>query len=164
MRYLHLLNNLLKLDRARKLAPWTVVLAGLVIMGTGCQPINFQGKSEIPAMESESQGMCQVQIVPQFGRARVEKLPIEPGMTVQSILESTRVVNKFRAMDISLSRMVEGSPTSAVLKLPRDFDVTSRTVVSHLDYAIHPGDTVTIRSKPSGSIDKLIDSVTGGAL
>ena len=162
MRRLQSLNDILCLDRANRIVPWTVALACLLLLGTGCQPINLQGKSEIPAMETESQGMCQVQTIPQFGRATVEKLPIQPGMTVQSVLESTGAIDRFRAMSISVSRMVEGSPT--VLKLPCEFSVSDRAVISHLDYAIHPGDTITIKSKPAGSLDKLIDAVTGGAL
>lgn len=147
---------------ALKLAHWTTfgfLVAGL-LSATGCQTMNFQQPpAETLASETDQ---FRIQMVPQFGRPTVVTETLAPGMTVQSALEAAGAVDKFRAMDITLSRILKDS--HRVLKMPVSYSTKTRSVSPETDYALHPGDTLSVKAKSPGSLDKMLKAATGGML
>ena len=130
---------------------------------SGCNTLQFNPGTDPVEPNAETTGQqYQIQLIPQFGRDTVSQHAIEPGMTVQSALENSGAIDRFRAMEITLSRLVKDS--GRVLRMPVSYDVRSQSVIPSQDYALHPGDTISVKAVTAGSFDKLIDSVTGGAL
>lgn len=138
-----------------------VTIACLALMG--CQTMNLSpnAQSDIaPPIQKKVIGQYQVQLMPKFGKATVEKMDITSPMTVQDALVAVNASEKFRAMDITLSRVIKDR--GQVLKFPIGYQTRTRSVRPEQDYQILPGDTISISSKSSGSIDKMIESLTGG--
>ena len=146
--------------------PWSglglILLA--VSLSTGCASMQLGIPVAPPEQETVAQSgpMYQLEMKSTMGRTTVQRAPIEGAMTVQDALESSGALQKYRNMDITLSRIVEGS--KQVLRLPVAYDPSEDHVLPEQNYALHPGDTISIGPRTSGSIESMIDSMTGGAL
>lgn len=128
----------------------------LAVGMSGCNTLNVNAPyaKEKQAVKGPQ---YRVHLSPAFGRSWEHIGQIDGQVTVQDALEASGATRKFRAMDISLSRKVDGS--AKILRLPVEYNVASKTVVDHLNYALHPGDTLSVRARASGSLDKLVDSL-----
>lgn len=133
-----------------------VVMVGL----TGCQPFQHAAPEVMP-LDADS-AKYQVQIIPKFGQATVQRNIIRDKMTIQDVLEETGAINKFRGMEITLSRIVKAD--KRVLKLPVTYRYSQRSVVDSQNYSIHPGDTITIKARSSGTLDKMVNALAGEML
>lgn len=132
-----------------------------LLVATGCQPFQKSMTSE-PSLGDASAPMYQIQIVPRFGRPIVERKVIKDKMTVQDALEESGAMDRFRSMDITLARLIEGR--APILKLPVEYRYDKQSVVDSQNYSLHPGDTISIKARPVASFDKLITALSSGLL
>ena len=95
-----------------------------------------------------------------FKKASVFQGEIDGPITVQTALERSGAISKFRGMDIMIYRVVQ--ETNRGLKLPVDYQYRERAVVSHQDYALHPNDRIVVTPTSNNALDKFVDTLTGG--
>ena len=133
-----------------------------MLIATGCQPFQKSAAPEMP-VGGNSSAMYQVQMIPKFGKPTVTKHVIRDKMTVQDVIEETGAVTQFRSMEITLSRLVN-EPRKSVLKLPIEYRYEKQAVVDYQNYSIHPGDTLVIKARSAGSLDKLVGALSGDML
>lgn len=130
---------------------------------TGCQTMNLMPSSNAeitPPAPGKVVGQYQVQMMPRFGKATVQKIDITAPITVQDALVAVNAPEKFRAMKITLSRVIKDK--GQLLKFPIGYDVRSRSVPPAQNYQVLPGDTLSISADSSNSVDKMIQALTGG--
>ena len=104
--------------------------------------------------------MYQVEMSGSFKKASVFQGEIDGPITVQTALERSGAISKFRGMDIMIYRVVK--ETNRGLKLPVDYQYSEKAVVSHQDYALHPNDRIVVTSMSNNALDKFVDALTGG--
>ena len=143
-----------------------LAVAFTCIVFSGCQSFDVNSNAVVgtssPTPEAEVIGQYQLQLIPSFGSPVIEKVDIAGPVTVQDALEASGAIRKFRSMKISLGRIVKDK--GHLLKLPIDYQVRSKTVRDDQNYQLLPGDTLTVSSKKSNSIDKAIEAISGGLL
>ena len=132
----------------------------LILLATGCGTIPLTPDNFEPPIQSESAGIYEVYMKPQFGKPSVFKGEIDGPITVQTALERSGATSKFRGMDITLMRVVEENGRG--LKLPVDYQGNKKMVRTEQDYAIHPNDRLIIKPKSNSPLDGVIDSLLGG--
>jgi hypothetical protein len=121
-------------------------------------PVN---NSDTPAPTNKKViGQYQMQLIPGFGKPTVEKVDITEPLSVQDALEAAGAPSKFRGMKITLGRVVKDA--GQLLKLPIDYEVSTKSIRPEQNYQVLPGDTITVSPNRSGSIEKVIESLTGG--
>lgn len=132
-------------------------------LSTGCASLQVANPAGVVAEQAATSGpMYQLEMKSSLGRTTVERAPIEGAMTIQDALEKSGALKKYRSMDITLSRIVNDS--NQLLRLPVGFDASEDHVLPEQNYALHPGDTISIAPGSASSIENMIDSMTGGAL
>jgi hypothetical protein len=95
-----------------------------------------------------------VEIRPKKGQPKsVEKDLTEP-MHVQSALEKSGALNKYKRMDLELYRPL---PNGGWHKMRLDFDRSSRQVPPEFDYSLLPGDRVIVTEDPRTIIDDIFE-------
>ena len=131
---------------------------------TGCQSFDFEdqlaNETAAPVNKADVTSQYRIQLIPKRGKPTVEKIDIVGPVTVQDALEAAGAHRKVGPMKITLGRIVK--KTGALLKLPVEYDFRSKTVVSGQDYGLLPGDTLTVSPKHSNTLEKVLESVTGG--
>ena len=70
-------------------------------------------------------------------------------VTVQTALEESGAVGRYRNMEITMYRRV--SESGRLLKLPVSYVPRSDSVKVEQDYALHPGDRIVIKPVSKGS-------------
>jgi hypothetical protein len=73
-------------------------------------------------------------------------------MTVQAALEKSGAIRRYRNMDISILRIVEGTGQPLVLKV--SYQPAKKMVSTEQDYALLPGDRVLVEPA-TGLLDRL---------
>lgn len=137
---------------------------GVVLAFTGCPPLNLDpfGHAPLPAeTEAASAEKYQVVLTGLFGKTTAFEGTIDGPITVQTAIEKSGATTKYRGMDIVLMRAVEGKYQP--LKMPVEYIYRDQTVRSSQDYALHNGDRILIKPQSNSMLDKVVDSVTGGA-
>jgi len=132
----------------------------ILMVSSGCSTLPLAQDKSLPAMvdqTTESAGHYEVQMKGKLGRISTARGVIDGPITVQTVLERSGAVEKFRAMEITLLRVVKDSGRG--LKLPVEYQASKDSVRPEQDYAIHPGDQIMIEAKTSSAIDKIVDSV-----
>jgi len=83
---------------------------------------------------------------------------IDGPMTVQDALVAAGAPKKYRSMNVTLIREVEGS--NRPLRMVCDYDAATRSVQIEQNYAIHPGDRILV--EPEGDvITRFISAIAG---
>ena len=109
--------------------------------------------------EAEPTDQCMVKITPKFGATRSQILTVNDETTIQTVLEETGAISDFRSMEINIFRQV--SKNGQTLRLPVEYNPQQNRTREEWNYAIHPGDTITIGPKSSSGLDKFVDTVFG---
>lgn len=139
---------------------FAAILLGIVIcFQSGCASLSPFGNNQIPLTEEQSTEQCTVRITSKFGQTRVETMQLGDQMTIQTVLESTGAIADFRNMEVNIFRTVNAN--GEMLRLPVKYDVSLNHAVQECNYAIHPGDVITIRPKSNTSFDKFVKTVFG---
>ena len=92
-----------------------------------------------------------------FSRSTTYQGELDGPVTVQTALQRSGAIEKFRSMDIMVYRVVEDSGRG--LKMPVVYTPRKKSVLPEQDYALHPGDRVVIQSRTNNALDKLVDSL-----
>ena len=135
---------------------------GLVIAASGCSTLNF-GASQAavtPTVSPDSRGAYLVQMSGGFSKASSYKGDLDGPITVQTALERSGAIEKFRSMDVALFRIVE--ETGHPLRLSVPYSPRKKSVMPENDYALHPNDRIIVESKTNNALDKLVDSLNPG--
>ena len=77
---------------------------------------------------------------------------------MQTALERSGAVEEYRAMEITLMRVVKenGQP----LKLPVIYRGSKKTVRPEQDYALHPNDVIVVTAKSNNPLDKFVNALS----
>jgi len=138
--------------------PSSLLLCGLLLATSGCSTIPMTANNPLPAVQkAESAGVYEVQMTGQFTKPKSFQGEIDGPITVQTALERSGAISKFRGMDITLMRVVKESGRG--LRLPVEYQGDTKTVVSSQDYAIHPNDRIIVDAQTRNPIDKIVDSL-----
>lgn len=136
------------------------VLLSAVLASSGCSTFSLTQAQALPAgaaQAQKAQGVYEVHMKGGFSKETVSRGVIDGPITVQTVLERSGAIEKFRNMDITIMRVVKESGQG--LKLPVDFQGGKDAVKPEQDYAIHPNDRIVIVSKSNSAIDKIVDSL-----
>lgn len=135
------------------------LLGMILILNSGCS--SFSGLNRIfdrsldqPA--SESQGSYQVEMGNMFGGPTIYEGQIDGPITVQTALQKSGAIHRYRKMDISVLRIVE--ETGRPIKMVVDYQASKKSVRPEQDYAILPGDRIIIQPQQNGMLERLTSS------
>ena len=92
-----------------------------------------------------------------FSKESISRGVIDGPITVQTVLERSGAIEKFRNMEITIMRVVKESGHG--LRLPVDYQGGKKAVRPEQDYAIHPNDRILIESRSNNAIDKIVESL-----
>jgi len=136
------------------------VLMGAVLASSGCSSLPTTQTQALPTGAPQGQAapaFYEVHMKGSFSKATSSRGVIDGPITVQTVLERSGAIDKFRNMEITLMRVVK--ETGQGLKLPIDFQAGKNSIRPEQDYAIHPNDQILIVSKSNSAIDKVFDSI-----
>lgn len=138
---------------------WPVLVLAVVLSAgfTGCSTLPstisagglFSEQSSDAVAAPGSQPLYMVDMQMPFNNSKQFKGTIAPGGTVQSALEESGAVKKFRSMSVSVMRKVEGEYKP--LKMACEYDSTIRSVIPETDYALRHGDRIVVTPKQQNS-------------
>ena len=134
---------------------------GIVFCGSGCSTLQIANPNNaLPTASSAKQsfGEYQVRLQSHFGKGKTFQGPIDGPITVQTALERSGAVEEYRAMEITLMRVVKenGQP----LKLPVIYRGSKKTVRPEQDYALHPNDVIVVTAKSNNPLDKFVNALS----
>ena len=130
-----------------------LAIAAMILIGatlsTGCSTLPsslsssgaFSNSAEAPvAAGSQAQYLVDMQFA--YGGSKKFKGNIGHGTTVQSAIEASGAMKKFRKMDVAVMRKIDGD--FQPLKMTSNYNSSKRKVSSETDYALQHGDRVVI--------------------
>ena len=138
-----------------------IAIASLTMLGlSGCAMIDTAGDKSLPvpggvAATATSGPTVTMEIRASGEKPEIKQFQLDSGSTVQQMLEKTKLVKKFRRMDIEVMR-VTGDERA---KLDVKYDHTIAQVNPLYDYALYPGDHVIVREVNKTAIDDMLESV-----
>lgn len=130
--------------------PWLVI--GTLMIYCGCASVANFGSSGKRMDEVDPSRRYQVEMANMVGQPVMFEGTIENNMTVQAALEKSGAIRRYRKMDVSILRTVEGTGQPLVLKV--SYLPGKKMVSSEQDYALLPGDRVLVEPA-SGFLDRL---------
>lgn len=141
-------------------ASTVVAWVGLLLAASGCSTLPQTQSQTLPTgatATTDSPGVYEVELRGNFGQTSRAQGVIDGPITVQTVLERSGAIKKFRNLDITILRVVQESGHG--LKLPVDYQAGKKSVRPEQDYAIHPNDRILIEAVSNSAIDKIVDSV-----
>lgn len=133
----------------------------IVGLASGCSSFNVASSKPVEANAPLSSDIYRVEMYfnhgePKAYEGNLNSNPTNGPVTVQTALEVSGAVGRYRNMEVTLYRRVEES--GKLLKLPIVFQPRTDSVKVEQDYALYPGDRIVIRPVTSG----LFALLTGG--
>lgn len=89
-----------------------------------------------------------------FTGSKMYKGTIEGPMTIQTALERSGAIKKYRNMDIELFRKVEGAYQP--LKMPAIYNAGKKMVRPETDYGLLAGDSILVRKKSENPLTSMV--------
>lgn len=129
---------------------WLVI--GTLVIFSGCASFANLGSFGNKSEAIDPSRRYQVAMANMVGQPVVFEDNIENNMTVQAALEKSGAIRRYRNMDISILRSVEGTGEPLVLKVA--YQPAQKMVSPEQDYALLPGDRVMIEPS-NGFLDRL---------
>lgn len=116
-------------------------------------------EAQIPVENTDSNTaeMYRVEMSGGFSASEIYEGQIDGPLFVQDALERSGATERYRSMDILIYRIVKDSGKG--LKLPVEYESSSKTVTHNQNYALHPNDRIVVTQRSQNLIDKFIDSV-----
>jgi hypothetical protein len=135
------------------------LLGIILILHSGCS--SFSGLNRVfdrslDQATNNSQGTYRVEMGNMFGSPSIYEGQIDGPITVQTALQKSGAVNRYRNMDISVLRIVE--ETGRPIKMVVDYQPSKKSVRPEQDYAILPGDRIIIQPQQNGMLERLTSS------
>lgn len=145
--------------------PFRVSLFGLILvvgLSSGCSSFSMMGSKPVPANDPVSSDVYRVELYSGHGDPKTFDGYLNSGsatgpVTVQTALEESGAVGRYRNMEITMYRRV--SDSGRLLKLPVTFVPRTDSVKVEQDYALHPGDRIVVKPVTRG----LFSLITGGS-
>lgn len=134
---------------------------GIVFCGSGCSTLQIGNYGQtVPADTgtTNSAETYEVRMQGKFHKGVGYRGVIDGPITVQTALERSGAIEKFRAMDITVMRVVKES--GKPLKLPVVYSGSKKTVRPEQDYALHPNDIIMVNAQTKNPLDKFVSSIT----
>lgn len=140
------------------LGSFILIGLGIVFCGSGCSTFSIVNPDRtIPATPTkESTGQYQVQMQGNFGKKIGFIGEIDGPVTVQTALDRSGAIEKFKNMDVTVLRVVKES--GQPLKLPVDYQGSKKMVRPEQDYALHPNDVIVVSAQSKNALDKFVDT------
>ena len=92
-----------------------------------------------------------------FSAGEIYEGEIDGSLFVQDALERSGACDRYKAMDITVYRVVKESGKG--LKLPVEYESDGKSVMQNQNYALHPNDRIVVTNRSKNVIDKFIDSL-----
>ena len=141
-----------------QLAMAVAVLIG-VTLSSGCSSLP-NSLSSVPPVASGSQAQYLVDMQAGYGGGKKYRGVIGEGTTVQTAIEESGAVKKFRKMDILVLRKLEGA--FQPLKMTSDYDAGNKRVRPDSDYALQHGDRIVITPQSESHFLQLLGTFSDG--
>lgn len=141
-----------------------LALSLMFISLTGCQSLpegmmNMDSKTiAAPTAGQASKGQYRVEVSGPMAKPRAQMGTITNQTTVQSALDASGALAKFRGADITVLRKTEDGRG---LKMPVELQPGKKAVKFEQDYALHHGDRVIVTGKNGSMLDKVVTSLFG---
>jgi len=131
--------------------------AVIAIVSTGCSALPLASTAgNIEAAVPADTGQYQVKMET-FSGSKMYRGTIEGPITIQTALERSGAIKKYRSMDIELFRKVEGSYQP--LKMPAIYDAGKKMVRPETDYGLRPGDSILVKTKSQNPLGKIMGNL-----
>lgn len=142
-----------------------LAMAAMILIGatlsTGCSTLPsslssnglFPESAQTPAAAG-SQAQYLVDMQMSYGGSKKYKGNIGQGATVQTAIEASGAIKKFRRMDVAVMRKVEGDYKP--LKMSSDYSSAKKMIAPATDYALQHGDRVVITPKSENGLLKML--------
>lgn len=147
--------------------PSLLGLAGSCLIAAGCQSLVLETATRDPGLEKaltaqppEHLGTLSVEYYPVGGTAERAHYELKQVTYIQSALEQTGALDRFRREKIYLYRKPSGQSLYTKLSVP--MEAGKGRVPPSSDYALRDGDRLVIVEDPSDVFDDLIGNLNSG--
>ena len=133
-------------------------IAALAMLSTGCSALPFAssaGAIEEVAPADAGGGQYQVRMET-FSGAKTYIGTIDGPITIQTALERSGSIKKYRNMEVELYRKVEG--TFQPLKMAAIYDAGRKQVRPETDYGLRAGDSILVKTKSENPLSKVMEN------
>ena len=128
--------------------------AALVLASTGCSALPLGAAAgKIGETAPAAAGQYQVKMET-FGGAKMYKGNIDGPITIQTALERSGAIKKYRNMEIELFRKVEGAYQP--LQMPALYNAGKKMVRPETDYGILAGDSILVKAKSQNPLGRVM--------
>jgi hypothetical protein len=132
-------------------------IAATVILSAGCSALPMVSSAGSIADEAAaSAGQYQVRMET-FGGAKTYQGTIDGPITIQTALERSGAIKKYRNMNVELFRKVEGAYQP--LKMPAIYDAGNKMVRPETDYGLLAGDSILVTTQSKNPLGKLMGTL-----
>jgi len=132
------------------------LIATFIALLSGCMAVNVEMPDEPPVMDA----VPGYKVIFGTSKGKVPKIfdgQITDNITVQDALQESGALKRFRrGMRVDLARRLENG---RVLKMPVNYDIDSRRVLSEQNYAVHPGDEILVRRADPGMLNDVFKNM-----
>ena len=127
-----------------------VCIALAATVSTGCSSLPLsQATPDIVGEPPAAAGQYLLRMETAFGGAKSFKGDIDGPVTIQTALERSGALKKYRNMNVDLFRKVEGAYQP--LKMPAVFDAGEKMIRPETDYGLRAGDSILVTPKTESS-------------
>ena len=127
-----------------------ICIAVAATVTTGCSTLPFSSAANAIVDEAPvNAGQYQLRMESAFGGAKNFKGDIDGPLTIQTALERSGAIKKFRNMNVDLFRKVEGAYQP--LKMSAVYDAGQKRVRPETDYGLRAGDSILVSPKSEAS-------------
>ena len=149
--------------RVPAIAAWpAIMLVLLLTVGSiGCSSLpsslsaGDSALSETAVAGGQPQYLVDMQM--SYGAAKKYRGTIDGNSTVQTALLASGATKKFRKMNVSVMRKVEGDYLP--LKMSSQYDTSTRSVSPETDYALQHGDRIVVSPVSENSVLQLLGKI-----
>ena len=128
------------------------------MLSTGCSALPFASSAgAIEEVAPAGAGIGQYQVrMETFSGAKTYKGTIDGPITIQTALERSGSLKKYRNMEVELYRKVEG--TFQPLKMVAVYDAGRKQVRPETDYGLRTGDSILVKTKSENPLHKVMEN------
>ena len=121
-------------------------MAAAATASTGCSTLPFSSAANVIVDDAPiAAGQYQLKMESAFGGAKTYKGNIDGPITIQTALERSGAIKKYRNMNVDLFRKVEGAYQP--LKMSAIYDAGEKMVRPETDYGLRAGDSILVSPK-----------------
>lgn len=146
--------------------PTRLLLMALALCGSfslaGCSSTSLfkSPASELATSEAAIVGdkYYSIQVFSDWGKPRMNKVPITGPTRVQEALEEANAIPRFGSLDVVVHRVVPENGQR--LKLVAEFDDDKKAIETSQDYQLRPNDHIIVKPSSKTPLDDLMGPIT----